>query len=60
MVISMVGRRAPGLKAVSINNKMDVAEWKERYQEVLRTVENIHLKTQSEAEKNQNSKESLY
>lgn len=38
---------------------MDVAEWKKRYQEVLRTVESIYLKTQSEAENNQNSKEYL-
>ena len=38
---------------------MDAAEWKIRYQEVLKTVDNL-LKTQSEAEKNQNSKEMLH
>ena len=38
---------------------MDVAEWKKRYQEVLETVENVYLKSHSEAEKNQKGKESL-
>lgn len=39
-----------------LDNKMDVAEWKKRYQEVLATVENVYIKTQSEAEKSQKGK----
>ena len=35
---------------------MDVAEWKKRYQDVLATVENVYIKTQSEAEKSQKGK----
>ena len=35
------------------DNKMDVVEWKKRYQEVLATVENVYLKAQNQAEKNQ-------
>jgi len=38
---------------------MDVAEWKKRYQELLTTMENVYLKTQSEAEKNQQGKGSV-
>ena len=39
---------------------MDVTEWKKRYQEILRTVENIYSNTQTEAENSQNSKEITY
>ena len=35
---------------------MDVAEWKRRYEEILRTVENVYSNTQTEAENNQHSK----